>query len=242
MTLEERLEIWILAHCTEKDPRPQRVAELNAIFRSIYDDRRFWRYQNAENRHYYEDALSLMWRFFMRNLCEATTAKTSGSFLETRSVAVGRLLVSLKGNLKNLWPVISERASGREPPRLNADGTIDDPVDGLIYPEPEPEPEPDPQIVFNVFLKLIAEDPEGELNHKDNTLRGRKINTEEPYELTAQRYLLMRYQENKVIQQIADELYIPRGSVLGGVKPKRWKELARKYAQMAKNLVSERGE
>jgi hypothetical protein len=241
MTLEERLEIWILAHCTEENPRPQRVAELNAVFRSIYCDRRFWRYRNSENYYYYEEALSLMWQFFMRNLCEATTAKKNGSFLETRSFAVGRLLISLKGNLQNLCLGILRDASRREQPRLNDDGTIDDPVDGLVYPEPAPDPEPDPQVVFKVFLKLIAEDSEGELNHKDNTLRGRKINSEEFYELTAQRYLLMRYQENKGIQQIADELCIPRGSVQGGVKPKRWKELARKYAQMAKNLVSERG-
>ena len=41
------------------------------------------------------------------------------------------------------------------------------------------------------------------------------------------------------IQQIADALDIPSGSVLGGVKPTRWKALARQYVEMAREEVSE---
>lgn len=79
MTLEVRLENWIVARCREQNPRPRRVAELNAMFRDIYTDRRFWRYLDNENRAYYEDALSLMWRYFFLNLCEAATVIKSGS-------------------------------------------------------------------------------------------------------------------------------------------------------------------
>lgn len=230
MTLEARLEIWITARCQEKNSRPQRVAELNAIFRDIYNDHRFWRYLNNENRDYYEDALSPMWRYFMHNLCEATTATKSGSFLETRTYAVGRLLTYLDGQLKNLQKQRQKEASRQIEPRINDDGSVTEPVNEL--------PDSEPELAlrqFEAFLQLLEADPTGELNAEENTLCGR----EEAYTLTAQTYLLMRHRDEKTIQQIADEIDIPRGSLQGGSKPKKWKALERKLAQMAMDSISE---
>ncbi|WP_404790399.1 hypothetical protein [Altericista sp. CCNU0014] len=235
MTLEERLEIWIVAQCCEQSPRPRsRFAELNAIFSNIYNDRRFWRYRNAENRDYYEDAVSLMWRYFIRNLCEVTTARTSGSFLETRTYAVGRLLTNLDGQLKNIRERRQRQFSREKPPRLNEDGTVADPFDAVPNPSPELA-----SLQFEAFLKLLEEDPEGELNDKANTLCGKTVTTKKTYTLTAQTYLLMRHRDDKTIQQIADELGIPRGTLQGRGKPTKWKELERTLAEMAMDSVSE---
>jgi hypothetical protein len=227
MTLEKRLENWIEAHCIETKPQPQRVTELNAIFRDIYRDRRFWRYRNDKNRGYYEDALSKMWLYFWNNLCETTTARTSGSFLKTRTYAIGRLLTNLKGQLKNIESQILKDPA--QPP-INEDGVVEDPINKL--------PNPEPNLALRQcknFLNLLEEDPEGELQNSDNTLRGIKKSTQEPYKLTAQTYLLMRHRDDMTIQQIADELDIPRGTLLGGAKPTKWKALARKYAEIAIN-------
>lgn len=230
MTLEALLKIWIVARCYEQNPRPRRVAELNAIFRQIYSDRRFYRYRNDGNRDYYEDALSLMWRYFSLNLCEVRTARKSGSFLETCNYAVGRLLVNLEGHLKNIEKQRQKEASHQEEPRINNDGDIIEPLDKVPHPKPELA-----SSQFEAFLKLLEEDPTSELKDEVNTLRGR----EGAYTLTAQTYLLMYYREQKTIHQIAEELNIPRGSLQGGIKPTNWKALARKYAQMAIDLVSE---
>ncbi len=234
ITLEARLEIWIVARCHEKEPEPQRVAELNAIFYLIYTDRRFWRYRNEGNRDYYEDALLLMWRYFALNLCKATTARKRGSFLETRTYAVGRLLMNLDGHLKNIQKQKQKQLYRQETVRSNDDEDCTDLVDEV------PNPEPNLAVLqFDAFLQLLEEDPKGELNAKENTLRGQTKNTKETYELTAQTYLLKHYRDKQTIQQIADERDIPRGSLQGGLKPTRWKVLARKYAQMAMDLVSE---
>jgi hypothetical protein len=232
MTLEEKLELWIEAYCCEPSPHPRRVAELNAIFREIYNDRRFWRYRNVENRCYYEDALSKMWLYFWNNLCETTTAKTRGSFLETRTYAIGRLLTNLKGNLRNINIQMQKDLTSQEHPRINGDGVVKDPISEL------PNPEPNLALrQFKEFLNLLEEDPMGELQDPVNTLCG----TKKPYELTAQTYLLMRYRDDKTIQQIADELDIPYGTLQGqgSGKPARWKALARKYAEMAINNLEE---
>lgn len=234
MTLETRLELWIIARCHEQNPRPQRVAELNAIFRSIYSDRRFWRYRNDGNRDDYEDALSRMWQYFIQNLCETTTARTSGSFLETRAYAVGRLLNNLEGQLKNSQERRRREISRREEPRMNGEGVVIDPVDQLPNPEPEIASRQ-----IETFLKLLEQDQAGELNDPANILRGTTKTTQEPYALTAQTYLLMLHRDKKTIQQIADELDIPRGSLQGGAKPTKWKALARKFVQMAMDSVSE---
>jgi hypothetical protein len=235
MKLETRLEIWIVARCLETNPRPQRVAELNAIFREIYGDCRFWRYRNAGNCAYYEEALSRMWKYFLKNLCEATTARKSGSFLETCDFAVGRLLMNLNGHLKNIQKEIEENRKRREQPRIDEDGTVIDPVDEL------PDPTPDiAALQFEAFVYLLETDPEGELNAQSHTLRG-TTKSQQPYTLTAQTYLLMRHKEDMAIQQIADELDIPRGSLQGGAKPTKWKALERKYSQMAMDSVSVSG-
>lgn len=243
MTLEERLEIWIVARCCQKNSQPRRVAELNAIFNEIYTDKRFLRYRNAGNPDDYEDALFLMWQYFLNNLCKATTARTSGSFMETRSYTLNRLLASFKGNLKNLWMQRQQRESREEQPYIDESGVFIDPAEQVPYYDPEPDLEPDLEMFFKKFLQLLEEDPMGELNDKDNILRGIKNSTkeatQEPYILTAQTYLLMRYRNNKTIQEIADELDIPRGTLQGGAKPKRWKALARKYAEMAMDEISE---
>ncbi len=232
MTLEARLETWIIARCHENNPRPQRIAELNAIFRDIYNDRRFWRYRDEGNRNYYEDALSLMWRYFVLNLCEVTTARASGSFLETRTYAVGRLLTNLKGHLTNIQERI-RRQRARGVSRTNDDGAAADLVDDVPNPKPELA-----SLQFNAFLNLLETDPTGELNAKANTLCGTARTTQEPYALTAQTYLLMRHRDEKTIQQIAAELDIPCGSLQGGAKPTKWKALERKLAQMAMDSVS----
>jgi hypothetical protein len=225
MTLEQRLDIWIISRCREKNPQPQRVAELNAIFREIYNERRFWLYLNHENRDYYEDALLLMWQYFLRNLCEATTARTSGSFLETRTYAVGRLLTYLNGQLKNLRNRRQQEASNQVQGRDNGNGEVNDLVNELPNPEPEVASRQ-----FEAFVKLLEQDPIGELNAEENTLCGK----EGAYTLTAQTYLLKRYRDEMTIHQIADELKIPRGTLQDQRgKPGKWKELARKYAQLA---------
>lgn len=228
MTLEARLEDWIVARCHEKNPRPQRVAELNAIFARIYSDRRFWRYRNKDNCNYYEDALSLMWQYFLRNLCEATTARTSGSFLKTSSYAVGRLLTNLKGQLENNRP---------EPvpiPPINGNGDVIDPLKELPNPESELV-----VLQFEAFVHLLATDPTGELNDRSNTLSGKTKTTQESYTLTAQKYLLMRHRDDKTIKQIADELDIPPGTLQGRGKPTKWKALERKLARRAMDSVSQ---
>ena len=234
LTLEKQLEIWIEARCHETNPHPRRVAELNAIFRGVYKHRRFWQYRNEGNRDYYEDALSLMWQYFMGNLCEVTTARTSGSFLETRTYAVGRLLTNLDGQLKNIREWRERQFSREKPPRLNEDGTVADPFDEVPNLAPELA-----SLQFEAFLKLLEEDPTGELNDKANTLCGKKVTTQEPYALTAQTYLLMRRRNDKTIQEIANELDIPRGALQGGAKPTKWKALERKLAEMAMDSVSE---
>jgi hypothetical protein len=217
MTLEERLETWIVARCREKEPQPQRVRELNSLFENIYNDRRFYRYRNAENRDYYEDALSLMWRYLLRNLCEAM-GRANSSFLETRTYAVGRLLTNLKGHLKNLQrdPNLPDLPPELPSPKLSV-----------------------ASLQFEEFLKLLATDATGELKANENTLRGKNKTTDEPYELTAQTYLLMRHRDEKTIQAIADELGIPRGTLQGGSKPTRWKALERKLAEIAVDSISE---
>jgi hypothetical protein len=232
LTLEKRLEIWIVAHCHEQSPRPRRVTELNTILLEIYNDRRFWKYRNNGNRDYYEDALSLMWQYFFRNLCEATTARSSGSFLETHTYAVGRLLINLQGHLKNIQE--------RERKELNLqvtqrkeDGTIKE-LDEYV-PNPKPELAP---LQVEAFLHLLETDPTSELNDRANTLCGETVTMKEPYTLTAQTYLLMRHRDEKTIQQIADELDIPRGTLQGRGKPTKWKELERKLAEMAMDSVS----
>lgn len=281
MTLEKRLEMWIEAHCIEKNPRPRRVAELNAIFREIYDDRRFWRYRNKENRDYYEDAIALMWQFFCRNLCEVKTARGKSpivlpafwwkwymkiqndrstkperielwfislvvhhlsiiprSFLDTRDYAVERLLVNLKGNLQNIKIRLLRKPPFEVPPIVNPDAVFKDPLDKLPNPEPNLA-----RLQFEEFLILLEADPTGELKDEDNTLHGIKKSTKEttrePYTLTAQTYLLMRYRDDKPIQQIADELDIPYGTLQGqgSGTPARWKALERNYAEMAINNI-----
>jgi hypothetical protein len=268
LTLEARLEDFIFKRCQETDPQPQRVTRLNAIFRDIYNDRRFWRYRNEGNRDYYENAISLMWEYFSLNLCEATTARkgSSGSnlflriyffkwivesnshsliryafakifsplsFLETRTYAVGRLLTYLDGQLKNIQKRRQKEAFIQVQSRIDDDGIVRDPVDEVPNPEPEVT-----SLQTEAFLKLLEEDPTGELNNKANTLCGKKVTTQEPYALTAQTYLLMRHRDDKTIQQIADELGIPRGTLQGRGKPTKWKELERKLAEMAMDSVS----
>ena len=175
-----------------------------------------------------------MWRYFFLNLCEATTARKSGSFFETCDYAVGRLLTNLDGHLKNIEKRRQKEASHQEEPRINDDGYITDPVDNIPNPEPELASRQ-----FEAFVKLLEEDRKGELNAKDFTICGTTRTTKKPYMLTAQTYLLMRYRDDMTIQQIADELDIPRGSLQGGAKPKKWKALARMYAQMAMDSVLE---
>jgi hypothetical protein len=230
-TLEERLKIWIEAHCLEKNPRPQRVFELNVMLREIYNDRRFWKYRNQGNRNYYEDALSKMWDYFFLNLCETTTARRSGPFLKTCDYAVGRLLVNLKGHLKNIEKHIRYDMDLYEEPHPNGDGTFTHPIDKVSYPEPGLMEQ-----YFNALVELLETDPTGELNDKANTLEGTKT-TQGPYKLTAQSYLLMKYRDGMTILDIAEKLSIPRGSVLGGKMPTKWKELKRKYDQIAKEQV-----
>jgi hypothetical protein len=272
-TLEERLQHWILDRCHEENPRPRRLAELNAIFRDIYNDRRFWQYKNKENYNYYEDALSGMWKYFFLNLCEPKTARKrralvlltfwwkwfekirsdpfmqfekfelwffclaehhlsrkARSFLDTRDYAVGRLLINLKGHLKNIQKQIGEELDIYEPHQISEDGTVIALIDVL--------PNPDPDLVarqYNEFLSLLEENPTGELTDKENTLCGKGG----AYTLTAQTYLLMRYRDDMTIHGIADKLGIPHGTLQGRGKPDRWKVLSQKYEQMAKDLVAE---
>jgi hypothetical protein len=233
MTLEEKISIWIVAHCHEQNPRPRRLAELNAIFRDIYNDRRFWRYCNQGNRNYYEDALSLMWQYFFRNLCEATTARSGSSFLQTRPYAVGRLLINLKGQLSNIQKQQQVQFSHQQEPRIDDDGNIKNPADEVSNPEPKLA-----SLQFEAFLHLLETDLTGELNDPANTLYGTTVTTKEPYILTAQTYLLMRHRDDMTIQQIADTLDIPRGTLQGRGKPTKWKELERKLAEIAMDSVS----
>ncbi len=234
MTLEERLEMWIEARCHEKNPQPRRVAELNTILLKIYQNRRFWQYRTAENRGYYEDALSKMWLYFCNNLCEVETARTSGSFLETCHYALGRLLINLKGHLTNIQKQLQIELGIFIQPGSDEDDVLPDIFDRVPNPEPE-------LLVrqFDALVELLEADPNGELTAETNTLRGKTKTTQEPYALTAQTYLLMRYRDDMTIQQIADRLNIPYGTLQGGGKPAKWKALARKYAQMAIDEVSE---
>jgi hypothetical protein len=245
MTLEERLEDWIFKRCQEKKSDPRQFTRLNTVLRDIYNDPRFSRYRDSKNPDDYEDALCLMWQYFLRNLCEVT-GRASTSFLDTRTYAVSRLLSSLKGNLINVRNARLKKEKSQEPPRVDDSGNMQDPVDRLIYPEPEPDLEPDPEVVFEMFLKLLEEDRTGELNADINMLRGMKKSTkeitQESYTLTAQDYLLMRYRDKKTDQQIANELDMPRQSLQRHVgKPKKWGVLEHNLAQIAKNLVSEEG-
>jgi hypothetical protein len=230
--LEECLADWIYAECKESKPQTrQRFRELNVIFRDIYTDRRFWQYRNQGNCDYYEEALSRMWRYFRLNLCTVKTARKVGSFLDTRTYAVGRLLTNLKGQLKNIQIEISNQISGIfDLPTIDDDGIAHDPIVSL------PNPEPDLAVrQFEAFLHLLETDLTGELAAEENTLRGKN----NAYTLTAQQYLLMRNEKDMTLHQIADQLGIPRGSVLGGAKPTKWKELERKLAQMAIDSVSD---
>jgi hypothetical protein len=245
-TLEEQLEAWIVKRCQETASQLQRFNRLNAIFRSIYDDRRFWRYRDSRHPDDYEEALCLMWQYFLRNLCNVTTARESGSFLETRSYAVPRLLKSFKGNLKNIWIKRQEDLKKQVQSVSDENGNPINPVEQLPGREPDPEPEIDPVEVIKIFVKLVEEDSEGELKAEINTLRGIKKSTrettQEPYTLTAQDYLLMRYRDRKIDQQIAAELDIPRPSLQPRIgKPKRWAALARKLGERALEMVENGG-
>jgi hypothetical protein len=233
-TLEERIETWIYAECNEPKPQTrQRFRELNLIFRNIYTDPRFWQYQNYVNRNYYEEALSRMWRYLRLNLCEATTARKSGSFLKTRTYAIGRLLTNLKGHLKNIQIEIGAGPEIPINPIISDDGTVLDPFEILPNSKPDIAARQ-----FDALLHLLEADSTGELNDPVNALRGTTKTTQQPYVLTAQTYLLMRYRDDMTIQQIADTLDIRHGSVQGGAKPTKWKELARKFARTAIDSVS----
>jgi hypothetical protein len=231
LTLEERLKNWIYAECNEPKPQTsQRFHELNVIFRDIYLDPRFWRYQNQGNFDYYDEAISRMWRYFQSYLCQAPSEIKSGSFLETRTYAVGRLLTNLQGHLKNIQIDISKNNSLLLQPKPDPDGMDINPIEML------PNPEPDLAVrQYEAFVELLKDDPTGELTAEENTLRGR----EGAYTLTAQKYLLMRHEDDMTIQEIADTLGVPRGSVQGGAKPTKWKELERRLAQMAIDSVPE---
>jgi hypothetical protein len=176
-----------------------------------------------------------MWRYFLLNLCETTTARKSGSFLETRHYAVGRLLTNLDGQLKNIRERRQKQSSQEKLGQMNEDGSVADTFDNV----PNPEPELVSRRQFEIFLHLLETDPTGELNDETNTLRGKTKTTNKPYALTAQDYLLMRHRDEMTIQQIADERDIPRGTLQGGAKPTKWKTLERKLAQMAMDSVSE---
>jgi hypothetical protein len=173
-TLEERLEEWIFNRCQGTIPQPRRVAEMNTILRDIYNDRRFLRYRNSGNPDDYEDALCLMWKHFEKNLCKTITANKS--YLETRTYAVNRLLASLIGNLKNIRKKRYKEEADKEPHRMGSDGVFIDPLDELPSPEPDPEPDPepeyDPEVVWKIFLELLAKDPKGDLKAEANTLHG----------------------------------------------------------------------
>jgi hypothetical protein len=245
-TLEEQLEIWIKKRCSETGAQVQQFDGLNSIFRDINKDRRFWRYRDNRCPDDYEEALCLMWQYFVRNLCEAETARERGPFIDTYSFAVPRLLESLKGNLKNLWIERKKKREFEAPTKFDSDGNPIDPVAQLPNPGQDSEPEIDPVAVFNVFLKLVEEDPEGELKAEINTLRGIKKSTRETtretYVLTAQEYLLMRYRDRKTDQQIAVEVDMSRQTLQPhGGKPKRWTALARGLAQKAQEIVLKQG-
>jgi CHAT domain-containing protein len=111
MTLEARLEIWIVARCQEKNPRSQQIAELNAIFRGIYSDRRFWQYRNGGNRDYYEDALSLMWQYFadlsdvFLSCCETGMTMPQSFTDELLTLGTGFLCAGARSVISSLWAV-----------------------------------------------------------------------------------------------------------------------------------------
>jgi RNA polymerase sigma factor (sigma-70 family) len=170
----------------------------------------------------YEDAIQKTCLFVLRNIDKYDPAQSS--FLTWFNV-------HLQYRVKDIY-----RSRNTRNIRV-----LQDSAHNPVYELPNPEPELDLDLieVFEVFLQLIERDPEGELKHEENTLRGKKTHTGETYALTAQTYLLMRYRDNMTIQQIADELCIPRGSLQGSIKPKKWKELAYKYALMAKESISE---
>jgi hypothetical protein len=229
MTLEAQLALWIEATCLQKNPQPRRVVELNRILVSVYNDRRFWKYRTSDNHAFYEDALSQMWEYFFRNLCTAAvTARKGKSFFDDRQYAVGRLLKYLQWRLFDFQ---------KQPPQPKpTDGEID-PI--TIVPSPPPDPE---ALWLQAFLALLGEDPTGELRDEKNAMRGTCTNNPKTYELTAQRYLLMRHRDGLKIQEIADELDIPRGSLQGQRgKPLKWKELERKLAQLAWDSVVPEG-
>lgn len=233
MTLEKRLEMWIKARCLEQDTPSPSFIQLNHIFREVYNDKRFWRYRTKDNDAYFEEALSLMWRYFLRNLCTATTAKTNVSFLDTRDVAVGRLLKSLQGNLKNLQKRRNQEHLRHEH-RIDVDGRPIDPQDYL------PDTQPNlAQLQYDALIHLLETDPTGELKKEKYTLKGLKKTSQKPYLLTAQDYLLMRYRQDMSIREIAKTLDIPVGSLTGGTKQRRWKELEQRFAQQAINSVAE---
>jgi hypothetical protein len=237
MTLERRLENWIIASCCEERPLTrQRFRELNGIFYTIYTDPRFWQYRNNTNRDYYEDALSLMWRYLHGNLCTVPKkSKAQKSFLETPRYALGRLLLNIQGHLQNIQNQRQREQNCQEQPRIGDDGQVIDPVDALPNPEADLATRQ-----FDEFIRVLEMDPEGELKDPANTLKGKTTReTKDPYSLTAQTYLLMRHRDDMTIQNIADRLEIPRGALQGGAKPTKWRELAQKYAQMAIDSVSE---
>jgi hypothetical protein len=246
-TLEELIEDYIVKYCRGEFSSDQQVEAFNAILLEVRTDLRFLQYRDRRYPDEYENASELMWEHFKRNLCEATTAEKP--YLETRTYAVPRLLASLKGNLENIKTKRYKEEARREQPRMGSEGILVDPVDNLPSPEPETQPAYDVEKVWQTFLALLEADATGELNDPTHTLQGKAKTThtlqgkakttQKPYKLTAQTFLLMRYRDRMGLQQIADTLDIPRGSVQGGAKPTKWKELARRFAQKAIDSQSE---
>jgi hypothetical protein len=229
-SLEVDLAQWIEDACRESPPVPERFSRLNALFRRIYRDRRFWCYRKADNHSYYEDALNKMWIYFVTNLCEATDGRQNPSFESMRQYAVGRLLVSLKGNLKTLGMGKSQEA------KRFKDGY--DPEGNSMQPE-EYLPAPTAITVgaCDRYLELINQDPTGEL--RATYVRGRP-------DVNMQVYLQLQYQGMKDVE-IAAALNTSTGTISGGLqRPTSWQAKARdwkrKLAEMALDAASNRDE
>lgn len=224
-SLEDDLSEWIEEACQEPVSSPERVGKLNAMFRRIYSDRRFWMYYKSF-KDFYPEGLSQMWQYLLDNLCEATEGRKNPSFELTRQFAVGRLLLALKGRLLNLAKKNTEE-SQRFRDCYDADGNYMNPGEYLPAPNSiTPE-------ACDRYLELLQQDPTGEL---------RKVYVRGKQDVTMQKYLLLEYEGTKP-QAIAETLQVSFNTLYRNEnwkgKVQYWK---RELARRALDAVSDRHE
>jgi hypothetical protein len=97
IALEQQLKQLVTETCQHPQGSTARQRALTSLIRLITRSQKLWR----DSSSYYEDALQLTWLYFCRNLCEATTAKSS--YDSDRSNVITWMNAYLKHRLQDMY-------------------------------------------------------------------------------------------------------------------------------------------